>query len=72
MSYDRKHYETLRARAALSEVTLVALQDDAGRDTFLATTGPLTQALDSLEDAEQWLGSVAPLECALEVAGGAR
>ena len=72
MSYDRKHYETLRALAALSGITLEALQDDAGRDAFIANTGPLTLALDSLEDAEQWLGSVAPLECALEAAGGAR
>ena len=56
---DLKRFETLRATAALSGVTLFRIEGDLQPIVYIATRWAMTKQLDSLDEAASWLSRVA-------------
>ncbi len=55
---DYKRLATATARAALAGVALTPINDDFGRQVFVASRWDLTTQLDSLDEVEAWLSRV--------------
>lgn len=53
-----KRLATARARAALLGVIVHSMRDDAGRPEYVATQGPWTVSLKSLDELETWLDRI--------------
>lgn len=53
-----KRLATARARAALRGVIVHHLLDDAGRPEYVATQGPWTVSLRTLDELEAWLDRI--------------
>lgn len=58
LSNHDKRFATLRARAALSGVTLYAIEGDFGKTIYVVSRWALTKQLDSMDAAEAWLDQV--------------
>lgn len=53
-----KRFATLRAKAALSGVTLFCIEGDLQPVVYIATRWAMTKQLDDLGEVEAWLGRV--------------
>lgn len=59
LAHDRKRLATMTAKAALREVVINHIPDDAGRHQLLVTQGAVTKQLRSLDELEQLLARIA-------------
>jgi hypothetical protein len=58
---DPKHFSNLQARAALLGVILLAVGNDAEHWTYIATLGPVTLDIPTLEGVERWLDGLSAM-----------
>lgn len=55
---DPKAFSTLQARAALLGVALHALRNDLETWSYVATVGPVTVELATLDEVARWLSTL--------------